>query len=326
MDAEAPSGAHEAEKAGWLRAVSFAAVIDHVTVEVVDALTRSDVASLLLRGPVIATWLYDHPTERPYGDIDLMVDPDRLDAARGVLTRLGFTHQLERATPLDHTFHDEPWLRGAHFVDVHRTLSGAGTPPATVWQALTREMTEIVIDGTPVPAPGVAGRLVVVVLHAAHHGVDFAKPLEDLQRAVERVPVEAWRAAARVAAQIDASAAFASGLRLLPSGAALTETLELPRATSVEAVLRASSAPPMAIALEWLAHGPLTRRQKVAFVARKVVPPPAFLRASSRLANRGWAGLAAAYVLRIGSLAAKLPAGLRALGRARRQAPRAPDR
>ena len=40
---------------------------------------------MLIKGPVFARWLYDDPAERPYRDLDLLVAPDRVDAARRTL-------------------------------------------------------------------------------------------------------------------------------------------------------------------------------------------------------------------------------------------------
>lgn len=321
MHAEDPSTV-DSDRADRLRQIAFAAFIDHGTAEVVEALAGAGVPSVVLRGPAIATWLYDHPTERPYGDVDLLVPPDGLEAAGAVLEGLGFSHEMIRATPHDHTFHDEAWMREALLVDLHRTLSGAGAPPTAVWEALTREVSQVAAGGPEFPVPALPGRALVVVLHAAHHGIEFAKPLDDLRRAVDRVSIEVWREAAVLADEIDALGAFAAGLRLIPEGCSLAERIELSEEIPLDAALRAASAPPMAIALDWLAHGPLTRRQKLAFVVRKVCPPPAFLRASSPLANRGPLGLAAAYLVRVGSLVRRLPRGLAAMRHARRGAAR----
>lgn len=309
----------DSDRADRLRRIAFAAFIDRGTAEVVEAFAVAGVPSVVLRGPAIATWLYDHPAERQYGDVDLLVQPERLAAAHHVLEELGFSHELIRATQHDHTFHDEVWLREALLVDLHRTLSGAGASPSAVWQALTEEVSQVAIGEVELPVLAVPGRSLVVVLHAAHHGIEFAKPLEDLRRAVARVPIEIWRQTTALAGELDALGAFAAGLRLVPEGSSLAERLELSHELPVDAALRAASAPPMAIALEWLAHGPLSRRQKLAFAVRKVFPPPAFLRSSSRLANRGPVGLVAAYVVRVGSLASRLPGGMASLRRARRE-------
>lgn len=300
--------------------IVLSALADHTTVEVVEALARRDVHSVLLKGPAIATFLYDLPVERTHGDVDLLVPPHRLDTARRVLEELGFSNKLILTSVHERTFHDEPWMRGLVVVELHRTLSGAEAPPAAVWRTLSRRTERIVVEGTPVTSLAPPGLCLLVALHAAHHGAEGGRPLQDLARAVQRAAEPVWQEAVALASELEATGALAAGLRLLPEGSALAERLALRPSTSVGVALHAASAPQMAHALEWLASGPLSSRQKVAFVARKVVPPAAFLRAIYPVANRGRLGLATAYVVRIGTLVRRLPAGVRALRVARRTA------
>jgi hypothetical protein len=101
-----------------------------------------------------------------------------------------------------------------------------------------------------------------------------------------------------LAARIDASEAFAAGLRLLPDGEQLAEELALPAVYSVETLLRAESAPPMSLGFDWLARTPGARR-KLALVLGKLVPDKEFMRAWSPLAGRRTkSGLALAYAWR----------------------------
>lgn len=80
------------------RARNFA--IDALTAEVVSAFTGEGIGTVVLKGPVLARWLY--PGEvRPYVDSDLMVAPDDRARAVGVLERLGFAEHLPwMPTPL----------------------------------------------------------------------------------------------------------------------------------------------------------------------------------------------------------------------------------
>src|SRR5207248_10574335 len=64
--------------------------LDVALAEVACALSRAGLRSLVLKGPAIASWLYDDPADRAYGDIDLLVDPARFAQAESVLGRLGF--------------------------------------------------------------------------------------------------------------------------------------------------------------------------------------------------------------------------------------------
>jgi hypothetical protein len=299
-----------------------ASVIDHATAEVVTALGADNIRSILLKGPVTAETLYDDPLDRLYNDADLLVDPEQLDGARATLERLGFTSigiEVSRHEPRPYS---ETWSREA-LIDLHHTLSGVGAPADVVWAALTGETERMQIDGKEIEILSVSGRAFVFALHAAHHGGEAGKHLRDLRRAIERVPLDFWREAAALSRRLDAEAAFGTGLRLVEGGPALAELLGSAGKRSVEAELRAGSAPHMALVLTWLARGGATPRQKLAVVTRKIFPPAEFIRLVYPVANRGRLGLAAAYVMRPIALLRRLPRTLRALWRARRVVSRA---
>jgi hypothetical protein len=143
------------------------------------------------------------------------------------------------------------------------------------------------------------------------------QPLDDLTRAVERMPPATWEAAAALAERLDATPAFAAGLRLLPAGAELAERLQLSCDISAEVILRAGAAPPMALGFEWLTHVPGIRG-KARLVLGKLVPDREFMIAWSSLASRGRAGLLTAYAWRLLWLACHAIPGFRAWRRAHR--------
>jgi hypothetical protein len=69
------------------RARNFA--VDALTAEVASAFAGVSIDTVVLKGPVLAKWLY--PGEvRSYIDSDLMVAPENRALAVGVLGRLGF--------------------------------------------------------------------------------------------------------------------------------------------------------------------------------------------------------------------------------------------
>jgi hypothetical protein len=121
---------------------------------------------------------------------------------------------------------------------------------------------------------------------------------------LEQLSLEDWREVRQLAERLEAHPAFAAGLRLTPPGRSVAAELELLPTTSVETVLRSTSAPTMSLGFDWLArtHGFM---RKARFVARKVAPPPAFMRAWTPLARRGRLGLATAYLWRVTSLAVR---------------------
>ena len=321
---DAPSTALDPDRVDFLKRAALAAVTDHMTAEVVTALRSGGIRSILLRGPATAAWLYDIPGERLYGDADLLVDPRWFDDARETLQRLGFTSRSFKATPHE-PWYNEAWVRQQTMVELHHTVSGAGAPPQAVWEVLSESVERMNVADTEVEVPDAAAKAVVLALHTTFHGIHDEPTKHDLSRALDRVPLEVWQRAAVLADRLDATAAFGTGLRLVAGGSALAAQLQVDRERSVEAEIRAESAPNMAYMLAWLTRGDATPLQKLIVVARKLFPPAEFLRAGSPLAARGPLGLAAARVVRPFALLANLPTAALAYWRARRAVSRASD-
>jgi len=271
--------------------------VDTVAAEVFSALGQAGVSAVLLKGPAIVRWLYPPGGERIYADVDILVSPDAFARAAQVIAALGFSRF--QYTGVHQIPHADTWQRerDGGLVDLHRNLLGVGADGREAWSVLTRRTESMCVAGVELQVLGRPARLLHIALHAAQHGVRAQRTLTDLSLALEQAPEGTWLAAAAMAGQLDAVEGFAAGLRLLPTGRALAERLELPRRGSVEVALRANTAPPVALGIDRLhrTNGPLA---KLELIARKVVPNPAFMRAWSSLARRGHVGLLAAYLWR----------------------------
>jgi hypothetical protein len=291
--------------------------VDAVTAEVHDALARAGVPAILLKGPAIAEWLYrDRGELRTYGDTDLLVQRADWYRAVDVLRGLGFD---DRHAPMAHprmeSYHSHPWVRGEANVDLHATLEGLDADFQTVWAGLSAEPGTLRIAGRDISVLGPVPRALMVVLHAAKHRVE-PTPLRDLYLALEHEPFERWHEAAALAARLDGTPAFASGLRLTPAGEEIARRLGVERTSSLKTALRESEVP-LAEGLGELARAP-GLGAKLRLAARELVPTPAFMRWWSPLARRGRLGLALAYALRPLALLARLPRAAWAIWRARR--------
>ncbi len=302
------SPSHDAMLTAW------ALRVDELTAELARAFDERQIAFLLLKGPVIARWLYDDGTVRSYSDCDVLVAPDQVGAAQAVLRGRGFE---DVKSPMAHPrLESHGWKRAEHDVDLHSTLIGIRASPRRVWDALWPTAETERVGGVDVHVLSVPARALHVALHAAQHGRDDQKPLEDLRRALELVPEQTWREAAALAESLQATAAFATGLRLLPPGAALAARLGLAAATSPDATLRLEPVP-LALAFEHLASTP-GWKQRLLIIMRELFPTVEFMRWWSPLARRGTAGLVAAYCWRPLWLVAHAGPGLVAWRRARR--------
>ncbi|MBA2616078.1 MAG: nucleotidyltransferase family protein, partial [Actinobacteria bacterium] len=294
--------------------------LDVATAEVTAAFRAAEIRTILLKGAALRDWPSPSPTRRSV-DVDLLVPPDRFNDAESVLKRLGFESRALDGLPYDRPVPAHAWSRGDHGakVDLHRNIIGVGASPEVTWTILAAHTAVLDLGTTKVDALAPAARAMHVALHAAQHGNKQAPTLRDLQRAVDALPLELWADAAAIAAQLDASHAFAAGLRLVPSGAAIASALRLSFAQTTDVALMAATSPNMARGFAWLDNlaGP---RAKGYFIARKLIPPRDWLRAWSPLARRGRLGLAATYVWRPVWLLVHAGPGFVAWRRARRAA------
>jgi hypothetical protein len=270
--------------------------VDATAAEVVGALRDAGVEPVLLKGPVLAEWLYDDGYPRPYVDADLLISPPQQSDAQRVLSRLGFIRIVRPWENERRVEHDSEWQRRGDLgaVDLHRTLPGVrGVSPETLWSHIWPRTVD-----WKMPAPGgivrvldEPGRALLVALHVAHHltdGGESARPLADLERVLARTPLPTWEAAAQLARRLRAEQQLARGLHAVSGGDVLAESLRLPAPSSgreaVEGIERLAATTGI--------------RPRLHLLVRAVLPSPSYLRWSSSLARRGPVGLAAAYLVR----------------------------
>src|ERR1700733_12035032 len=99
-------------------------LVDLVTAEVADLFDAAGIDCILLKGPVIADWLYPDAI-RGYGDSDLLVAPLDWERAVALLTNHGFTDYLAPlAHPRMESLAGTAFVRGPDNVDLHCTIAG----------------------------------------------------------------------------------------------------------------------------------------------------------------------------------------------------------
>jgi Uncharacterised nucleotidyltransferase len=293
--------------------------VDALTAEVAGAFGCEEIETLVLKGPVLARWLYPSQV-RPYVDCDLMVAPGSRARAVGVLERLGFTeHCPWMPTPLslDHggTAFNRP---GQGMVDLHCRLPGLYGDPDVIWSRLAASAERQVIAGLELRVPDHETVLLHVVLHAAHHAnVVDGKPLEDLRQALARVEESEWERVLGLACAYRGVPAFSAGLRLLPEGEDLALRLGLGEVRSFQHEIRREDNV-IAEELYALLSVDTGIRRKLVVAASDFLPRPDYMRWWSPLARRGRLGLAFAYLWRVIWVIGQAPAAIHTLWRIRR--------
>jgi hypothetical protein len=271
---------------------------------------------VLFRGPTTARWLYEG-SPRAYADVDLLVDPARFEDCEQVLGRLGFERSaIERRFARGRPRHASTWVRGSVAIDLHKTLVGVGAPPEEVWAALSAHTETWTVGRAEVEVVRPAARCLVLGLHAAQHGPDFAHTGDDLERAVAQVGLPTWIEAASLARFLGAQTALAAGLLSTRGGRRLVEALGLrvEQATPREG----STSFHVAQGLLWLAAR-RGFRERTQYLLSKLFPPPSVIRSRVPWARSGRVALGLAYAGRLARALWSAPRALWALAQLRRE-------
>ena len=306
---DAPNGVQPAS-----RVVAQCLRVDHVTVQVIEALRAAGVNAILLKGPAVVDLLYrSDPSARAYLDTDLLVAPAQTDQACTVLRRLGFepldwplsAETGARGAPLSVKLpheshrHAEAWVRphDRAVIDLHRTLHGAEQlDPVEVFETVRGSAVPIDVLGTSVDAPSPPMRLLHAVLHLRPKDNPTTQAWRDLERAIDH-PVQEWHIAAEVARTLGLDRQMGPLLRLVPRGGQLADCLGLPSRWPAE--LRIEYAGVSSSTGFQSRLRPLRRHEQARLLAEKLLPPPSYLRAHWSLARRGALGLALVYAYRL---------------------------
>lgn len=277
--------------------------VDCATLEAVAALRTAGVRPLLLKGPVIANWLYPQGlSERAYNDADLLVAPNEYATARDVLVDLGYHPVPASGLRFRHSVarHAECWFRDRDVaaIDLHRTIHGTErVDPVAVWAAATNEAGTVDVLGIPIDTPGEAFRLLHLVLHLRPKDRPGSRAWTDLERAIAAIPAERWKPAVQLATALGVDDQVGALLRLIPSGESLADHLGLPRHWPLH--LRAQFWGRDTTAALFIAEFlQITWLDRVRLGAEWIAPPPNQLRARWPLAARGHLGLAVVYISR----------------------------
>jgi hypothetical protein len=312
---DGPSGGLSAEQRSVMRLLA----LDRATAHVMKTFAAGGVRSILLKGPALTRWLYRDDEWRSYLDCDLLISPADVARAEQILVRLNFRREGLHSIRHDWDRYANAWKGPNAVVDLHHSMIGLGVSPVEFWRVMSESTELMTVGGADVEVLRPAARAFALVIHVAKDGSRRAKARHDLGHAAKRVPLDTWREAVTIAERLDAKEAFVAGLRMEPNGRELAGRLDLPDVRPpVDVALRSGGgAPPFAAGVNWMITSPGVVN-KVRIIARKVFPPPTFLRAWTPLARQGPIGLVLAYLWRPFWVAWHVVPAVRAVLRARR--------
>jgi hypothetical protein len=265
-------------------------------------LTAAGVEHVLLKGPTTARWLYDPP--RPYRDVDMLARLSHLTRAVKALDHSGV------ASPRAGRLGEEAshaWLLRAPTgleVDLHVTLPLLDHPDEDgerrLWEALRSHVTVMSVGGQEIPVLDLAGRCLVIALHALASDAD-PRAMEDHILAKQTASKDDWSRARLLAVKLGVPQILDAATSL--DSAALSA---LPRDIRL---LRAGASG--AFRLLRIRRGGL--RQLPMALWQETFPSRNFMLSLHGEESAGRATLIKWYVSRLGRIARSLPREIRAL-------------
>ncbi len=193
--------------------------LDRELRSVAHGMDDAGVRFMVLKGVGSACTLYDHPAERLYGDVDLLVAGEDFDRAAAVVTELGG----ERHRPDPQQGFVARFGKSATFsieevweIDLHRTFHLGPFGLAAGRNDLFAEpAAHVLVGGRSVPVPGPSTALVAASFHSVLPADDRRLvPLRDVAELLRRGRVDAaecvalaleWQSAVVLAAAVEAA-------------------------------------------------------------------------------------------------------------------------
>lgn len=130
---------------------------------IMKALAAQGVRARIVKGPVFARKLYRHATDRPFTDIDMLVDPTSIDEANSVIAECGFV--LASGEAHSHELQEFKWLEKENsslLIELHGNL----VHDCGMRRRLSLGFRQLkIIDGGEVDTP--ASLLTIAIVHAA---------------------------------------------------------------------------------------------------------------------------------------------------------------
>lgn len=158
--------------------------------ELIPRFEAAGVRALVFKGPLLAAQTCGDPGGRGSGDLDLLVDPQAVEASIAVLERAGFQRvpgyaprQLQRRAwrYTRWAMKELPLARGPLLVDLHWALTNVQRQRPG-FEAAWRERQAIPISGVSVPTLGLAHALEHLAAHALNDRWGELRALVDLVR------------------------------------------------------------------------------------------------------------------------------------------------
>lgn len=157
--------------------------------KILYAFRASGIRALAYKGPALAALLYGDITLREMSDLDILIEPGSIHAARNVLIELGYqpaftlTRKQEEArlkSDCESEFSD-----GRAVVDLHWRITPPHLPPRFSFDALWQRRRDVTISQNVVPTFSAEDTVLVLAVHGGKHLWPRLSWLADFSRSLQ---------------------------------------------------------------------------------------------------------------------------------------------
>ena len=164
--------------------------------EISEHLRARQIEHIAYRGPLLAEGYYGNLALRVYRDLDILVRPAGVEAARDALVEIGFTdkaglHPSQQTASFRFGF-EHPFTAGGVDLDLHWRLVQKFKAPSLDMEGIWKRMTMTSFWGGEVPTLRAEDLAVSLCLHAGHHGWQQLSQMCDLAQLFQVHPELDW--------------------------------------------------------------------------------------------------------------------------------------
>jgi hypothetical protein len=209
-----PAGAHYRQSLRLLR--RHAALWDLERDAVLGVLEREGIPAVLLKGAALRLTAYHDPVERAFGDLDLLVAADQVDAAVAALVASGYQGDSEQRSRLYREHHHHLILRKpmGFVVEVHWALEPLRSPFLLDPDAFRAEAQKVTAGDGLVRVPTSAHSILHLATQNVEDGFSRLGRMVDLDRLVRGAAGLDWSRLAAEAIRMRVQAVVGLSLRL----------------------------------------------------------------------------------------------------------------
>ena len=252
---------------------------------ILERFASEGIATLVIKGPVLAVQAYGDPAIRSYGDLDLLVRQADIRRATELMSAAGYA----AAVPL--TAIDAGKIPGQYLfskpdskliVELHNDCTLRYFPRRLPLEDFFARQVLVRLDGREAPALSVEDELVLICIHGAKHFWERLLWIADVAALVSRQTDINWKLVADSARAVGAERMLHTGLRLA------SDLLRAPLPGKIQAIVQAD-----------VIAGRLAEQVCQWLPAAGSAPPGLFQRAAFRMRMRGGLISAPVYLLRL---------------------------